>query len=205
MCRRELDCKRQPVDRRADRRNALVPFEIGDNGPCPCHEEKLAVGRSHRWHREHALRAEPESLAARCEDYDLWVAPDQLSHEVGDSVHEVLTIVDDQENVLACERGDDRISDRDTGLFAHVERLSEGRVHKGAVSERRQRYPKDAVREPIRDFGRSLQRQPCLPSTARASEREDAGVLTSDQPDDARELLVAADERCRRYRESRPV
>ena len=89
--------------------------------------------------------------------------------------------------------------------FLDAERRRDRREDEVGVPDRGQRYPVRSVGEGGRDVRGGLQRQACLPGSARSGQGHQPRVRAEDQLRDGRELLDPADESRRRYRQVRAV
>ena len=112
---------------------------------------------------------------------------------LGRGLDDVLEVVEQEQQPLAV----DELRQRS----AAAECPCRGRPDVGRIGERRERHPPHAVGIRVRDFACSVEREPRLPRSAGAGEREETRVVALEQLPHVGELVLAAEERRRRDRE----
>ena len=117
----------------------------------------------------------------------------------------MLGVVEDEDKTLAGNRFGENVADVPSGLLGDPEGSRRCRRHDRGIAKRRERHPPHTVRELVGGFGDCLQRKAGFPRAARPGERDEAHVATRDELDDLPHLRVAAEERCRRNGQVRPI
>jgi hypothetical protein len=113
------------------------------------------------------LAHNPQRLAARDQQRQLL----ELAHElrqIGSRLDELLHIVEDQQQPLSLQVPEQ--------FSPRGERRCDRRQDERRISERLERHPPHPVPEVLDCVGRELERQACLPRTARADEGHDAAL-----------------------------
>jgi hypothetical protein len=73
--------------------------------------------------------------------------------------------------------------------------------HEARIAKRRERHPPHPVLVRLGDLARGLQREPRLPRSARAGERDQANVVLGEERGHIREVVLPAEEERRRHRQ----
>jgi hypothetical protein len=161
--RRQLDCKRQVLEPRAELRHSVTRDEARQRRPRLGHEELRPVLRLERRNRVGLFPGNAKQLAARNEQMDVGAGGKQLGEARGclDDVFEV--VEQDQQRFV----GDVL---RKTVLGS--ERLPGRRQDELGIAQRRQRHPEDPVGVALRSLGGRLQPKTCLARPARPRKGE---------------------------------
>ena len=97
-----------------------------------------------------------------------------MCHERGDSGHEMLTVVEDQEQGSpGVDHVDDRAGQILTGCFPDIEDVPEGLRDHRRIGERRQIHQPDPAQIARQDLDADPQREPGLANAAGADERHE--------------------------------
>jgi hypothetical protein len=110
------------------------------------------------------------------------------------AVNQVLEVVQDQEH-LPCQH--DVLQATRHGLLsflAEAQGRRDGGWHERRVGQGRQRDEEDAVGEVLEHLGGGLEREPGLPRATRTDEGQQLSVVTPQQVDDVRHLLLSTEE-----------
>ena len=108
---------------------------------------------------------------------------------------QLLEIVEHEQQLLLAHEG--------VQIVGGAEHLGDGRLHERRIGDRRERDEPDPVRELVRELGRSLQREPRLPGSTRAGERDErAGAQ---ELRDRHELMLTTHQGVRLHRQVRLV
>ena len=117
----------------------------------------------------------------------------------------MLCVVEHQQAPLVAQGGGKPLVERLSRLLLHADRLCQCRQQEGRVVERRERHPGGAVEEPVGHLGCGLERQPRLARAAWPGERQEPYVVAGEELNHLGQLVLPAQERCRRHREVRTV
>ena len=207
--RRELDRQWNAVEPAADLddRGAALrgQLEAGLHRLCAHHEEphgfrRLGPGRivgdGKRRHLDDLLPLDVERLPARREDRDVGSRGEDSIDQAGYRVQKVLAVVDDQQALAACERGDEQIVPGAVATRCGPEGQIAGRRHRLRdqirVADRCEVDEVDAVRVGRELLGADPEGEARLAGTPDPRERHE-GVLVEQLPNGG-DLLLAADE-----------
>ena len=195
---RKLERERKVVEPVAelDRRSRLAELRAERAGAR--REKRRPVTVVERRHAPGVLALQLQPLPARHEQ----LRPARLPEprDVGRNLRQqVLGVVEQQQRALRGERVGERLLERDSRTFAHVERLRDRVERERRIAKRRERDPPDAVGQVLGQLGRGLERQTRLPGAAGPGERQQPDALVAQQADDLLQLARAAEERRRRH------
>ena len=160
----------------------------------PCEKELGSVVGLERRNRVRLLGRKAEQLAAGDEQLQVRAGCEQLGQPFG-SLDDVLEVVQEEQQRLV----GDVVGESVRG----PERLRCGLQHELRVAQRREWHPENTVRIPVGCLGGGLEAEPGLARPARPGQGQQAGVL--EQVEHRRELVLPAEERCRRNRQVRAV
>ena len=142
------------------------------------HRERLAAGGDHPHARRH---------------------PDDVGHQRGGRIEQVLAVVDQEEQLLVLQVGEQDGSRAGRRLIAQIQRGEDGVLDETRVPDVGQLHEPRATRERARKLGGAPDRQSRLPDTTRADEGDQAG--RGELRPKLRELAATADEAGRLGRE----
>jgi hypothetical protein len=186
--RRELDGQGQAVQRVTQARGRLIRGQTR-----ALSEESYRIGRRERRHVDLHLIAEPEALAARGQNVQVRAPLDELRHPRRGG-QQPLEVVQEEKQLA--------IADVQDEVVPRAEDARDCLKHEVRFPERRETDPEDARLELRHQLGRSLERESCLPRTARAGEGNET-CAAADTRHDFGDVCLTADEGARRSREVR--
>jgi hypothetical protein len=140
-----------------------------------------------------SLIAEPEALAARRENVQVRAPLDELRH-LRRGGQQPLEVVQEEKQLAIADMRDE--------VVLRAEGACDRLKHELRFPERRKIDPEDARLKLRHQLGRSLERESCLPGTARAGEGDETRAA-ADAHHDFGDVCLAADEGTRRSREVR--
>ena len=151
-----------------------------------------------------ALATHIQGFAARHQDCRARSRPQQALRELGARLHEVLAVVEDQQQVPVPHELQQRVDDREPGLFLHAQHRRHRLRHETRIVDWSELDQPRAVGKRVEGVGRHLERQPGLAEAAATQQCQQAclGELFSyvDEfafaPDEGRELLRQVVRRC---------
>jgi hypothetical protein len=185
----ELDRQRQVVETPAQLRHCAGVECRRTRGRGTREEEVDRIRPFERIDRDDAFAREREWLAARRDHAQVFGRAKESADDARGLVEDVLAVVDEQQyvfrNSCGCHVDVIGVEDRD-----------ECRAYRCVVAESRERDPEHTAREDVGTLGREPEREPGLPRSAGAGEREQP-VRSSFQRLD---LALSSDEGCRRKR-----
>ena len=187
--RRELDGEGQAVERVTQAGDRLIRGETR-----ALSEESYRIGRRQRRHVDLNLIAEPEALAARRENVQVRAPLDELRH-CRRGGQQPLEVVEEEKQLAIADVRDE--------VVLRAENARDCLKHEVRFPERRKTDPEDARLELRHQLGCSLERESCLPRTARAGEGDETRAA-ADTRHDFGDVCLAAYEGARRSREVMP-
>ena len=154
---------------------------------------RARVGNGQRLDRVRDLAGHVEVLAARREQPDPGARLEKLFGQVGARVHEVLAVVEDDEELAVANELDERLDHGAARLLHDAEHGRDRLGNQPCIGDRRKLDEPDAVGKFVEHVGRDLQRQPRLAETAHPEQREQRRFL--EQLSHLGLTALAADER----------
>ena len=160
------------------------------------------VRHGQRRHRALVLAGDAEGRPARHQDRERGAGAEEIGDQ-GGRRQQVLEVVEDEQETLRTEVGDQPLAERPLAGIRQVERLGDRRGDQAGVAERGQPDEPDPVREAAAQVAGHLEREAGLPHAAGSGERDEANVRPAQQIGDGRDVGGAADERGERRRQIR--
>ena len=213
--RGELDRERDPVETPTDLNHrahiAVREHEISFGGPRPITEQLDRLGRgsrveirplarrAERGHHQVALPVDAEALAAGGQHHQPRARTLQDLDQVPHLAQEMLTVVQDQQELLRSQELDKRVDQALPGTSGNTEHRRDRPSHPLGVSHRRQLHKPGPLPEPGQRLGRHLQRQARLAHSADPGQRHHPGL--PQRFADPVELPLATNERAHLQRQ----
>ncbi len=171
--RRQLDGEGNPVEPPAQLPYArLVPEDHALlRGPVGEQFQRLVLAE--RRHRDDPLTRQLQRPPPHREHPQPRHPPEQLGHQLGAYLHQVLEPVEHQEELTLRQMPEQRLTRQPRGVVRQPQRLHDREVHEFRVAHRRQLHPPDAVRGADRVAARAASRDlPTPPGPVTVTRRE---------------------------------
>ena len=191
----ELQREGEPVEPVADRLHVGTRLDRDAAGRSPRHEELHRIVRIHGRHREFAFRSDLQPLPARHQQGRAGCLRQELGDIGRDLREEMLGVVEHDQGALPPETLRQRLDQRGLRLLRDLQGERDPEQHEITVGERRERHPRDAVREGVCRLGGTLEREARLPRATGTGQGEEGDVIAAEQRGDLFHLLIPADER----------
>ena len=163
--------------------------------PFPC-------GKLQRRHSVLMLAREPQRDAARRQHLQTGRRVEEVADRRA-AVHELLEVVEHDQHVEIREVPPKATGEVPTGRLPHLEHSGDRRDHQRGIGQWAQVHEEHAVGEPVELPRSGLERQPGLPGSTRAGEREQSRL--TNQSLDVAHLPFSADERGSSRKQVGPV
>ncbi|MEO3792506.1 hypothetical protein ABGB14_20015 [Nonomuraea sp. B10E15] len=184
--RRQLQGQRQAVERAAQAYDvvhaARDPARAG--GQRPLHEEQhglgvrvVVVGQFERRHPPHQLAGDAQGFAAGDQERRLGALGDQLGHQLGAPLDQVLAVVEDDQRPGRAQAHPQAVEQPPRRLVAHAEHLGQLVDDERRPADAGQLDQPHAPREPGHRPRGDAQRQAGLADAADATERDHAFLV----------------------------
>ncbi len=163
----------------------------------------VLVRNCERADRHEPFAVQPEALPTRREHSYAGASERERLHEARGRGNEVLTVVQDEQDLPITERGDDAVGQRLPRTLRDRQGRGDEVADPGRVRQRTELAQPRAGGEPGQHLGRGLHRQPRLADTADAGQRDDPYL--SERRRDLVDLVDTADERRELLRQVRRI
>ena len=208
--RRQLDRQRDPIQTPADlgHRRSVVVTDPKVRGHLPgphlkqprrvrCRDRaggvSIGVGHRQSGHLERRLTLDDQRHAAGGQHVQLRTRRRQLADQLRTRLHQVLAIVEHNQQMPCMKLLGERVGQRLLGSLVDVHRPTNGRCHQPGFAHPLQVHPTGPVGKPRRHVPDDLHRQPRLAAATRTGQRHHPGIR--DQVGHLRTFTLAADKR----------
>ncbi len=165
--------------------------DLGPDGLRALEEERDRVSLVHRLQVEFGLATHMQRLAARREDVQRRCRGEQLGERFGRVGQELLEVVEHDVSPPVAEAG----RDRSRGVTGRTDSFRDQRHDERGVAHRRQRDEHRAAVCLLGEKPCQLDRESCLPRTARSDDRQHARSAVEPQRGGGEQLALPAEER----------
>ena len=140
--------------------------------------------------------------AARHQERQTGSRGDELC-EARSRLAQVLDVVQNEQELLWCDRGGERVERRLARIVRDAERAGDRGQDQRVIAQRRELHERDAVCKRAPNSPGGFDRESRLPAAPRAGERDQPGVAPIEERAELVEVTLAAHERCRRHGKAR--
>ena len=136
--------------------------------------------------------------AARHQERQTGSRGDEL-REARSRLAQVLDVVQNEQELLWCDRGGERVERRLARIVRDAESAGDRGQDQRVIAQRRELHERDAVCKRAPNSPGGFDRESRLPAAPRAGERDQPGVAPIEERAELVEVTLAAHERCRRH------